>query len=299
MKTDGKHVNHSVDIRCELGKPIKIIPFGDVHRDSEMHAHSTWQEFLTYAKSQKNAYFLGMGDYTDGVSTSERAILNASNLHSTTKISMGDMYKGVVRTLANELSFMRGRCIGLLGGNHYFDYNDGQNTDHLLAAALKTRHLGVHSFILVRLLLDGRKNPRGRGGTGCQHVSLWIQAHHGLGGGALAGSQYNPIQKMGHMFPRAHINLMGHSHGKGCNGGNVVLVPRDTREFPFFEIDEQPSWQGRTGSFLKVYEDGKSGYNVDACRSPNALGWIEFEVIPRRVTTDGSDRLTISIRGTS
>lgn len=295
MKTDGKHVNHSVDIPCKLGEPIKIIPFGDVHRDSEMHAHSTWQEFLAYAKAQKNAYFLGMGDYTDGVSTSERAILNASNLHSTTKISMGDMYKGVVRTLANELGFMRHRCIGLLGGNHYFDYNDGQNTDHLLAAALGTRHLGVHSFILVRLMINERKTTSGRP----RYVPLWIQAHHGLGGGALAGSQYNPIQKMGHMFPRAHINLMGHSHGKGCNGGNVVLVPREMSEFPFFTIDEQPSWQGRTGSFLKVYEDGKSSYNVDACRSPNALGWIEFEVTPKRVFEGGRDHLTLSIRGTS
>jgi hypothetical protein len=295
MKTDGKHVNHSVDIPCKLGEPIKIIPFGDVHRDSEMHADSTWQEFLAYAKAQKNAYFLGMGDYTDGVSTSERAILNASNLHSTTKISMGDMYKGVVRTLANELGFMRNRCIGLLGGNHYFDYNDGQNTDHLLAAALGTRHLGVHSFILVRLMVGERRSTSGSP----RYVPLWIQAHHGLGGGALAGSQYNPIQKMGHMFPRAHINLMGHSHGKGCNGGNVVLVPRDTKDFPFFTIDEQPSWQGRTGSFLKVYEDGKSSYNVDACRSPNALGWIEFEVTPKRVVEDGRDHLTLSIRGTS
>lgn len=295
MKTDGKHVNHSVDIPCKLGEPIKIIPFGDVHRDSEMHAHSTWQDFLAYAKAQKNAYFLGMGDYTDGVSTSERAILNAANLHSTTKISMGDMYKGVVRTLANELGFMRNRCIGLLGGNHYFDYNDGQNTDHLLAAALGARHLGVHSFILVRLLVDGKTN----GSRKTAHIPLWIQAHHGLGGGSLAGSQYNPIQKMGHMFPRAHINLMGHSHGKGCNGGNVVLVPREIKEFPFFTIDEQPSWQGRTGSFLKVYEDGKSSYNVDACRSPNALGWIEFEVTPRRVREGGRDYLTLSIRGTS
>lgn len=205
------------------------------------------------------------------------------------------MYKGVVRTLANELGFMRHRCIGLLGGNHYFDYNDGQNTDHLLAAALGTRHLGVHSFILVRLMINERKSTSGNP----RYVPLWIQAHHGLGGGALAGSQYNPIQKMGHMFPRAHINLMGHSHGKGCNGGNVVLVPRDTKDFPFFTIDEQPSWQGRTGSFLKVYEDGKSSYNVDACRSPNALGWIEFEVTPKRVVEDGRDHLTLSIRGTS
>ena len=48
-----------------------------------------------------------------------------------------------------------------------------------------------------------------------------------------------------------------------------------------------------------MYEDGKSSYNVDACRSPNALGWIEFEVTPKRVTTDGGDHITLSIRGTS
>ena len=295
MKTDGKHVNHSVDIPCEIGKPIKIIPFGDVHRDSDMHAHSTWQDFLSYAKSQKNAYFLGMGDYTDGISTSERAILNGANLHSTTKISIGDMYKGVVRTLANELGFMRNRCIGLLGGNHFYDWADGQNTDHLLASALGTRYLGVHSFILVRLLLPGRKTGNGTP----RYLKLWIQAHHGLGGGSLVGSQYNPVQKMGTIFPEAHINLMGHSHGKGCHPGNPVLVSRDVKDFPFYVIEEQPCWHGRTGSFLKVYEDGKSSYNVDACRSPNSLGWIEFEITPRRVREEHRDILRLQIRGTA
>ena len=84
MKTTGLFTTHRVEVQAKIGEPIKLIPFGDVHRDSDMHAHTHWQEFLKYAKAQKNALFLGMGDYTDGVSTSERIVLGNAGLHDTT-----------------------------------------------------------------------------------------------------------------------------------------------------------------------------------------------------------------------
>jgi hypothetical protein len=62
---------------------------------------------------------------------------------------------------------------------------------------------------------------------------------------------------------------------------------------------ERIPWLGRTGSFLKCYEDGRVSYNVDACRPPNALGWIEFEITPMRSRTGGEDRIYLNIRGTA
>lgn len=285
MKTDGIFTAHYVKVEAELGKPFKIIPFGDIHRDSDMFAHSRWQEFLTYAKKQKNALFLGMGDYTDGVSTSERIVLSDHNLHDTTKNTLKDVYKGVTKTLVNELGWMRGRVIGMLGGNHYFDFGD-QTTDHVIASALGGKYLGVCGFIRLSISLKGKNSV----------YSLDIFAHHGKGGGATPGGNFNTIEKMSNTAD-ADIYLMGHTHGKGC----IPSTPRIklVRSGDGVEVKERTPWLGRTGSYLKAYESGKASYNVDAGRSACALGWIEFEVTLVRTTKNKKDAIELRIRGTS
>lgn len=287
MKTTGVFSTHKIDLELEIGKPFKLIPVGDIHRDSDMFADTHWEEFLSYAKAQKNALFLGMGDYTDGVSTSERIVLSDFGLHDTTRNTLKDVYKGVSKTLVNELGFMRGRVIGLIGGNHYFDFGDGNTTDHLLAAALQTKFLGVCSLIRLSISFKG-KNSR---------ASLDIFAHHGKGGGSTPGAQFNTIEKMLNSAD-ADIYLMGHTHGKGCIPSSPRIKLIDDKKGGVI-VRERTPWLGRTGSFLKAYESGKASYNVDAGRSPCALGWIEFEITPVRVRAGDEDRIELRIRGTS
>lgn len=286
MKTSGVFTSHVVKVEAECDQPITLIPFGDVHRDSDMFSNAKWEQFLEYAKSKRRALFLGMGDYTDGVSTSERIVLSDHNLHDTTKNTLKDVYKGVTRTLVNELGFMRGRTVGLLGGNHFFDFGDGNTTDHVLANALGTRWLGVSSLIRLSFSLKGKD-------TG---ASLDIFAHHGKGGGTTTGGQFSSIEKMA-KTAEADIYLMGHTHGKGCIPDSPRL--RLVRAGNKVVVRERTPWLGRTGSFLKAYEDGKASYNVDAARSPCSLGWIEFEITPRIIKQDGSVRVEMNIRGTS
>lgn len=285
MNTDGIFTAHYVKVEAEIGKPFKIIPFGDIHRDSDMFAHSRWQEFLKYAKKQKNALFLGMGDYTDGISTSERIVLSDHKLHDTTKNTLKDVYKGVTKTLVNELGWMRGRVIGVLGGNHYFDFGD-KTTDHVIASALGGKYLGVCGFIRLSISLKGKSTQ----------LSLDIFAHHGKGGGVTPGGNFNTIEKMSNTAD-ADIYLMGHTHGKGC----IPSTPRIklVRSLNGVEVKERTPWLGRTGSYLKVYETGKASYNVDAGRSACALGWIEFEVTPVRIVKGKKDTIELRIRGTA
>jgi hypothetical protein len=289
MKTTGLFTTHRVEVEVEINKPFKLIPFGDIHRDSDMFADGHWNEFLEYAKKQKNALFLGMGDYTDGVSTSERIVLGDHNLHDTTKTKLKDVYKGVAKTLVNELSFMRGRLIGMLGGNHYFDFGDGDTTDHVLASALGTKFLGVCSFIRLSFTFKGRKNQRN---------SLDIFAHHGKGGGGLPGSTFNTLEKMS-TTAVADFYLMGHDHKKGCIPSTPRLILNSSGKNAELNVKEKTPWLGRTGSFLKAYENGRISYNVDAGRSPATLGWIEFEITPRRRVVNGSDTFEFDIRGTA
>jgi hypothetical protein len=288
MKTTGLFTTHRVEVQAEIGKPFKIIPFGDVHRDSDMHADSHWREFLEYSKKQKDALFLGMGDYSDGISTSERIVLGGPGLHDTTRRTMESVYKGVAKTLTNELSFMRGRLIGMLGGNHYFDFGNGDTTDHVLSAALGTKFLGVCSFIRLSITVK------------CQtKIAFDIFAHHGKGGGSLPGSTFNTIEKMLSVAD-ADLYLMGHDHKKGCVPSAPRLKLSAMGAKGELHVIERTPWLGRTGSFLKAYEPGRVSYNVDAGRSPASLGWIEFEITPRRRQIRGkSDQFWFDVRGTA
>lgn len=287
MKTTGLFTTHRVEVEAKVGRPFKLIPFGDVHRESDMHADTHWKEFLAYARKQKGALFLGMGDYTDGVSTSERIVLGDTGLHDTTKTTLKNVYRGVTKTLVNELGFMRGRLIGMLGGNHYFTFNDGDTTDHILAAALGTKFLGVCSFI--RLSIACSHNPS-------RIHAFDIFAHHGKGGGTLPGATFNTLEKMA-TTAIADLYLMGHDHKKGCIPSTPRLLLSATGKE--LNVRERTPWLGRTGSFLKAYEPGMVSYNVDAGRSPSALGWIEFEITPRRSQKNGEDVISFDVRGTA
>ena len=130
-------------------------------------------------------------------------------------------------------------------------------------------------------------------------MSLDIFAHHGKGGGTLPGSTFNTLEKMA-TTAVADFYLMGHDHKKGCIPSTPRLVLNTSSNKPEVYVRERTPWLGRTGSFLKAYEDGRVSYNVDAARNPAALGWIEFAITPRRTHSDnGGDRIELHVRGTS
>ena len=128
MRTTGIFTTHYYPIKnVEVNKPIYLLPFGDVHKYSHMHDKTHWANFLKWAKDKERAYFLGMGDYFDLASTSERQIIHDGRLHESTINTFDELALGYVLKMAKELEFMTGRLIGLIEGNHYYTFqNDGK-----------------------------------------------------------------------------------------------------------------------------------------------------------------------------
>ena len=285
MKTDGLFSTHAVNIEAKMNEPFSIIPFGDIHRESPNFADAEWDKFLAYAKPKKNAYFFGMGDYTDGCSTSERQTLMNGNLHDTTKETMKNVYKGVTANLANELSFMRGRIIGMLGGNHFYQMDNGENTDHILAHALNAKYLGVCA--LVRIIVQANHN---------RNHTIDIFAHHGKGGGKTVGAVFNSVDDMQRVAD-ADLYLMGHTHGKGAMASHPRLrISRCSTKDGKPVIRSRTPYLGRTGSFLKTYEAGRKAYGVDALYPACSLGTIEFEYTLRRTCKGDEDESYLDVR---
>jgi hypothetical protein len=139
------------------GETFYIIPFGDIHRSAPLCHVEKWLEFLEWAKTKKNAFFLGMGDYDDLLSASERSILSKAELHDSSKDTIESMYKEHTDRLAKEMSFMSGRIIGMLEGNHYAMLKEGITTTQYLCQKLDCQYLGASSFIRVAFQYFNKK----------------------------------------------------------------------------------------------------------------------------------------------
>lgn len=287
-------VSHVIPAR--VGEKILIMPIGDIQwsgRDSEvamgmLKRHVQWGV-------DKGAYFIGMGDYIDFMSPSNRARFQNAGLYDTTIKSVDDKARSLIEDLwLKVLKPSRGRWLGLLEGHHFHQYRDGTTTDQELAGLLDAPFLGSSAF--VRLVLRMSKTRQAP-------VTIWC--HHGVGGGGMLGAPLNKLEKLLTSW-EADIYLMGHHHKK-------VAGPIDRIE---------PAWGGGrrgeaslvhrtkiiacTGSFLKGYAandaDGKvprGGYVEQKMLNPVALGGILVTIRPRWANTnDGSGwipDLTVSL----
>lgn len=270
MQTTGIFHTHEYTIQnVQPGKPIYVIPVGDIHRSSPQCDTERWLEFCDWAKKKRWAYFLGMGDYDDFASTSERIILSDPKLHESSRETIEDLQRSHTTRLAKEMSFMRDRTIGILGGNHYGNFINGTTTDHLLAEKLGTTYLGVSAFIRLRLITP----------HGSRHsVDIW--AHHGKGAARLAGGSINRVQQMAETA-EADIYLMGHDHKK-----TISFIPRlrlqEGARANTIKLKQRKILLARTGSFLRGYTPGHASYIVDGAMSPTDLGVVKIELTVKR-----------------
>src|SRR4030042_478882 len=271
MRSTGIFTVRKFYIKIEkLNEPIYILPFGDVHKYAPAHADERWADFLEWARNKNRAYFLGMGDYADFVSSSERDAIKTGKFHESTIQTIEELYETHLRGIYRDIEFARGRCIGLLEGNHYAEFRDGTTSTQRLCGLLNCDYLGVSAF--VRLMLR-------YGGHSCA-VDIW--AHHGKGAARLIGGSLNTVQQMGEQA-EADIYLMAHDHKKSIGmtsklkltsgGGNVSLVHRK-------------QIYARCGSFLRGYVPDMPTYIADKNLNPTDMGIVKIELTPKRAQSE-------------
>lgn len=275
MRTSGLFTTHSCVIPAKSSKEIQLLFVGDIHRDSPNHAAVEWQSFLKYARSLPNAYLLLMGDYLDSTSTSERGMLGhiTDQMHETFVYDLEALQSEKIKLIAKELMPFRNRIIGAINGNHYFNFQDGTNSDQKLCGLLGCRYLGCSAF--VRLYFQATKTAR---------LSLDVWCHHGAGAGRLIGSSLNRVQQMAdHAI--ADVYAMGDDHARAIAPGQ----PRFALEHSprgGLEMKTRNPWLVRSGSFLKGYVENRRSYVVDSARGPRSIGHVELRITPRASSGD-------------
>jgi len=266
--TKFKHV-----IECNLGDTIRLKPFGDVHFGSPSHHKEKWREFCEWAKCEENNLYLGMGDFFEGLSESEMRIFLGAKFHNSTIITWEEVYGEMVNRLYEQISFMKGKVIGLLEGNHTFRFQNGTTSTQRLCALLGCKYLGYSSFIRLSFRMPNHLS-----------VCLDVYAHHGVGGGSRkVGASLNMVQFMSEVA-EAQLYLMAHDHAK-ISGMRSRLYLQDCKDG--VNLRSRKQIFARTGSFLKGYEPGKANYVSKRVLAPSDLGTISIKLTPQRKVIDG------------
>ncbi len=278
-------VTYRFPVKTRQNDTLLLLPIGDIQwaGDKKEVALDMLKRHIEWGVENK-AYFLGMGDYIDFLSPSNRERLRASGLYDTALNVVDQKAKDLVEELYDKaLKPSKGRWFGLLEGHHYSDYRDGTTSDQHLARLLDTTHLGTSAY--VRLLFERGSSVGG--------VNIWC--HHGTGGGQMLGSSLNRAEKRIPGF-EADIYLMGHDTKK-------VAGPIDRLEpwWPKGKSKAVPRLVHRTkivastGGFMRGYIAGsragqvpRGGYVEKGMMNPTSLGGILVKIRPRWVEEDGA-----------
>lgn len=263
------------------------MPIGDLQYagDDDAIALSMLKRHIQWGVDH-NAYFIGMGDYIDTFSPSNRQRLANANLYDTAKQAISKAAERFVTEIYEKaLAPSKGRWLGLLEGHHYHELDNGETTDGYLARLLGAPALGTSAYVRLQFT---RKRADGAG----RHDDVLIWAHHGVGGGQGISAPINKLAPMIQGF-NADIYIMGHFTSKDGkpidyvqpiypkNGGKPQLVYRT-------------KILACTGGFMKSYRAGsrygnnpRGNYAEQGMMRPAALGGVLIKIRPRWTVQNG------------
>lgn len=278
-----------------LEKPVTICPIGDIQwvgRRSDI-AYDHLKEHIAECLTYPNPLFIGMGDYTDFASPSNREAIKHARVYDTGRRVINDKAKELADEVYDQvLEPTKGKWLGMLRGHHWFPLFEGGTTDKYLASKLGAEYLGTCSIVCLTF-----KGPESL--AMAQQVKIY--AHHGCGESVFP---YGPITKLYRVAPNWNVDifLMGHQTKKA-----KADFDRIDAEFPGHPYKPRLSHRTihlvGTGGWSKGYqeEDPEGTYVEAGMMNPVALGQPIITVNPRwrESTTHGHRVWDPRIKATS
>lgn len=243
--------------------PFNVMALGDIQYGSEACDVERLRRHIAWGM-RHDAYFMGMGDYTDFLSPSNRQRLKQAALYDTAQELIDQWHLRHLDELKEVLAPTRGRWIGVHEGHHYHEFTDGTTSDTRLAAWLGAPFLGTSS--ITRLNFKDEANHRS--------VVAHVWAHHGEGSGAVLAAPFNKMQAIAGSID-ADVYLMGHFHRSGVVLSDKLYVGGTTQ----LRLRHRTRALVATGSFLRSYLQGsrangrpRGSYVEQGLMTPTALG---------------------------
>lgn len=267
---EGILTTHKFTVRMPHSKQkIQLIPFGDIHRDAPGCDVIRWHDFLEKCKREndKYTYYLGMGDYNDFLSPSERKAIRGASLHDTSIASLDRWAKENEDRFFKEIEFMGDNLIGMIEGNHEYEYAKGGTSTQSMCQRMGCKWLGNISAIRMKLFPQKSSS---------KYCSVDIIAAHGKAGGKCAGTTINQVDDLRKIFPAADIYIEGHDHNRGALPKSGLFLTGGRGDT--LTIKQKRQWLARSGSFLRAYVEDTPCYIVRGLGHACELGTIRFDI---------------------
>lgn len=245
-------IHKQVQLNLQPDQTLYIIPVGDVHYNTDEcdkpRFHATMEWARQKVKKGDLVYGIGLGDYNDTISPSERAsIVSAKGgfgLHDTTLRELDKAAKKLTDRFARAIRNVR--FLGLCEGHHYMTFSGvadkalrGASTTEYLCDLIDCPYLGTLG--VIDLIFQGGKQLR-------------LVATHGYGGARTAGARVIKRVRMAEVVSPSSdtVYLMGHDDEKMVKGSQLLDFD-DGGKF----VSTKVAFVG-TGSFQRAYHLGRS-----------------------------------------
>lgn len=267
-----------------------LMPVGDVHAFSRGWPAQRFRDHMFWGV-ERGAYFLGMGEYFDFASGSQRKVMR--ELRAGTMDEVDEWRRERVEKFAELIAATRGRWLGLLEGHHFHEYQDGTTTDQHLCRLLGAPFLGTATLLTLRFVPQGvwRKGKR------CEVI---VFAHHGpnASAGRKQGARLHRLEDM-ITGVEADIYLMGHDHSKANAPMDRLYVSPNTRGPK--HLYHRTKALIRTGGFLRGYFgqsakaldrpaiQSRGSYVEQGAMTPSSLGGVVISIGIKRLREGAAD----------
>ena len=279
------------EIQWNMNKTFPLYIWGDLHRDTPSCDIDRFRWFLRKATKDPDAMYLGMGDYHDFASSKEQKLLQNSDLHDTTIKHFDHIVQEKNRKLAVEIGQMRGKLLGLIGGNHTWKLQNGKFADEDLAERMATDYLGWLCFLRLTFKFPGRSGSNTETPVS---INVDIVACHGRAAGKLIGTSINSVNELKTIFPTADIYIMGHDHQRGA-WPISCLIPIHRHKDNIVKLKEHRQYLVRSGSFLKSYTENADKYTTSRLLRPADLGVVKLLISFHREKKNNQDYIVTDI----
>jgi hypothetical protein len=246
-----------------------LVPIGDIHFGASDWPEHKFKNNIQWALD-RGAYFVGMGDYFDLASETQRK--QFGGMRDSVREQIDEMLLEKADNLAYILEPTKGRWLGMIEGNHRWDTMHGTSIDQRLCKQLNCDFLGTSGLIHLK---TGKEDHFE---SDCR-----VYVHHGVGAPRSMGASLNRLIDL-LVFIDADICLMGHSHDIHPKKIDRQSMTPDGIHY------HQSKLIARTGSWMLGYVshapldldapaiESRGNYPEQGAMAPTALGFLTIGI---------------------
>lgn len=266
---------------------FSIYNVADIHLLNRGISKTHLQRDIEKIKKDPYAMFFIGGDYADWIYPWDKRFDPEAFDEEIKVTELAQLAAYIARLVVQTFSPVRRKMLGMLLGNHDLKAirkNSQMDIHDAICRELGTPNLRYSGFSDIYFVHE-------RGFRGCKITHTWeppaqftsrlrVFIHHGMGAANTAGGKINKLKNLNDMVD-ADLVLMGHVHEQFAKA-----FLRLTPNWNCSDVDSKTTMGLITGSYLRTYSEGFTGYGEEKGYYPTTLGATRARYTPRdRVLT--------------